>query len=217
MPDPGWVGEPPLCAMGKVAAGVAAQQPAAPRPCRAAAFGHAHPQHGGLVLKGHDLGAHDGRAAVERHHVAHNGAALALHRHQAGDLDDRVLLRLWEAALRSPLTPSAARLPGQIGSTAARLQLWPAPKQARQCHGDMGLGQPCGQRTRCPRSGCAGAPAQPTRLHARVAEGVWRCWVKAQQVPAAGGAPAGQVRQSAWWRVCPAAHAPSGAWVMMRE
>ena len=58
-------------------------------------------QERGLVVKGHDLGAHDGRAGLERQHVAHRGGVLALLRHHAGDLDYRVLLRLGEVPLHS--------------------------------------------------------------------------------------------------------------------
>ena len=36
-------------------------------------------QHVALVAEGNDLRAHDGRTAAERHHVLHNGLALAVH------------------------------------------------------------------------------------------------------------------------------------------
>lgn len=44
------------------------------------------------------LGANDGCAAAQRHYVFDARLGLAQHRHHAGDLDDRILLRLREVA-----------------------------------------------------------------------------------------------------------------------
>jgi len=92
-----------------------------------------HPEQSRLVFEGHDLSAHDGGALLESHDVPYRGLALPLHRHHAGNLDDRILLCLREMALQRVIDSWSPLSCEDIDDSF----LWTCPQS------DGGIGQAC--------------------------------------------------------------------------
>jgi len=183
--------------------GLQARMSPVPAPRRALAVGartpcpalpaSLHPSH---------LRPHDRRARLERHHVAHARLGLPQHRHQRGDLDDRVCVSLREVAL----APRALNVKGQDahGRQAAPLACGPGPGGAVRVgppgrEGGGGRGRASG---RCQLREDADPPWRRSVLDALC------CCVCQAAGRRMGGscplAPAGRCARS-----------PSGAWLMM--